>query len=167
MNAKKEIHIPLFTDSDEPDDYEVFLYGDANKESNAENVELRKESFREAMSRYLNEAAIGNNQLAQLMGVSNALISYYLSDQRNITYDHLCALCIALRLHPKKQRYLFRLLHLYLPDNAGYDEDERDTIIRNYLDSCAYLKGYTVKACNKKLSAHKLKPLTIKRGKRV
>lgn len=158
MNAiKEEVHIPLFTECNEPDDFDVFVYGKKHLE------ERTQDNFGKALRRYLDDVSLRSNQFARLTGFSKASVSYYLSNEREIGLDNLCAICIALRLHPKKQRHLFRLSHKILPDDTGFEGD-RDTIIRSYMDSCAFDIRSTLSACNAKLIDCNLRPLALESG---
>ena len=71
----------------------------------------------------------------------------------------LCAVCIAIRLHPFRQRYLFSLLLYAMPGDQDYRKADKN-IIRAYLDGCAFDKRYTLTACNEQLKAIHTKPLT-------
>ncbi|MCM1530639.1 MAG: hypothetical protein NC093_11690, partial [Alistipes sp.] len=92
---------------------------------------------------------------------------YYLHGERLMTFDHLCAICITLTLTPHEQRYLFGILGWKLPDDDGQGE-EREKIIRYYMDFCVCDETLTVKECNKKLRTKNYQPLTkrVMRGKR-
>ena len=74
-------------------------------------------------------------------------------------YDWLCAICIALRLHPCRQRYLFSLLMYALPCYQDFRKADKN-IIMAYLDGCAFNNRYTLTACNEQLKAIHAKPLT-------
>ena len=83
----------------------------------------------------------------------------YLSGKRKMQYDYLCAVCIAIRLHPFRQRYLFSLLLYAMPCDQDYRKADKN-IIMAYLDGCAFDKRYTLTACNEQLKAIHTKPLT-------
>lgn len=96
------IHTPqilLFSELEEPQDYEIYIYGtsDCNK--------LHHDSFGLALDRYLREINISRKTLSRLTGIAPSTISRYLSGKRKIRYDYLCAVCIALKLHPSRQRH--------------------------------------------------------------
>ena len=80
-------------------------------------------------------------------------IYYYLLGVRRITYETLCAICIALRLHPVRQEHLFRKAHIMMPCDEPYPS-KRDRIIKYYLDNCAFIERCTVIACNEELTAN-------------
>ncbi len=96
--------IPLFSEQEEQQNYEVYVYGTDDL------VEQHKDSFCLALCRYLDEIHISQKTLARLTGIAPSTLSRYLSGKRKMQYDYLCAVCIALRLHPCRQRYLFSLL---------------------------------------------------------
>lgn len=106
------IHTPqisLFSEQEEPQNYEIYIYGtgDFNK--------LHHDSFGLALDRYLREINISQKMLSRLTGIAPSTISRYLSGKRNIRYDYLCAVCIALKLHPSRQRHLFTLMRYAMP----------------------------------------------------
>ncbi len=72
---------------------------------------------------------------------------------------YLCAVCIALRLHPLRREYLFSKSDNVIPGTYGYNGLAAH-IIRNYLDGCAFCENYTLDACNKRLIEIKAKSLT-------
>ncbi|MFQ9431386.1 MAG: hypothetical protein ACLR1S_09240 [Ruminococcus bicirculans (ex Wegman et al. 2014)] len=89
----------------------------------------------------------------------SSTLSRYLSGKRKIPYDYLCAVCIALRLHPCRQRYLFSLLMYALPCYQDFRKADKN-IIMAYLDGCAFNNRYTLTGCNEQLKAIHVKPLT-------
>ena len=117
---------------------------------------------------FVDDAGIEQQELADLMCVTPSIVCNYLNGRRFIPPDHLSAFCIALRIAPAKQRYLFRLMRIVMPDEHGDNEDERETIIRRYMDFCPSHINADVKHCNKELVDAYHEPLTEKamRGKR-
>lgn len=105
------------------------------------------------------EINISQKTLARLTGIAPSTLSRYLSGKRKMQYDYLCAVCIAIRLHPFRQRYLFSLLLYAMPGDQDYRKADKN-IIRAYLDGCAFDKRYTLTACNEQLKAIHTKPLT-------
>ncbi len=140
--------------------YEVRTTASINIKSAVE----RYEDFLYELNRMIDTKKLIHKHLALDMEISPSAVSYYLNGDRPITTDRLCALCIAVRLDPHDQRVLFRKLHWRMPDSDGKG-DERERIIRHYLDFCRKDCSLTVKRCNKELRRKGYKPLTAKRGK--
>lgn len=151
MNDK--LIIPLFGDTDEPQNYDVYVYGSSDP------VNMIRDTFSAALKRYISELNVGNNQLARITGISQSSIHCYLNDKRSIGYEYLSAICIVLRLHPSRQRHLFDLAHCAMPDDKRM-EKPRGVIIRSFLDSCAYIDKYTLVLCNKRLKSIGARPVT-------
>ena len=153
MNDLHTPQISLFSEHEEPQSYEVYVYG--TDDLNEQN----KDSFCVALCRYLDEINISQKTLARLTGIAPSTLSRYLSGKRKMQYDYLCAVCIAIRLHPFRQRYLFSLLLYAMPCDQDYRKADKN-IIRAYLDGCAFDKRFTLTACNEQLKAIHTKPLT-------
>ena len=153
MNDLHTPQIPLFSEQEEPQSYEVYVYGTDDL------TEQHKDNFCLALARYLDEINISQKMLARLTGIAPSTLSRYLSGKRKIQYGYLCAVCIALRLHPCRQRYLFSLLMYVMPSDQDFRKSDKN-IIRAYLDGCAFDKRYTLTACNDQLTAINTKPLT-------
>lgn len=126
MNDLHTPQILLFSEQEEPQSYEIYVYGTDDL------VEQHKDSFCLALCRYLDEIHISQKTLARLTGIAPSTLSRYLSGKRKMQYDCLCAVCIALRLHPCRQRYLFSLLmYAANPDPASIpisEEEEQEQI---------------------------------------
>ena len=99
------------------------------------------------------------------MDLSETAVSYLLHGTRSVTLDTIYAVCIALSITPHEQRALFSRIGCAMPDFDG-NGDDREKIIREYMDYCYKDKTKTVKKCNRELRRKKLDPLTGKRGKR-
>lgn len=153
MNDLHTPQILLFSEQEEPQSYEIYVYGTDDL------VEQHKDSFCLALCRYLDEIHISQKTLARLTGIAPSTLSRYLSGKRKMQYDCLCAVCIALRLHPCRQRYLFSLLMYALPCYQDFRKADKN-IIMAYLDGCAFNNRYTLTACNEQLKAIHAKPLT-------
>ena len=154
MKTKRDIiRIPLFSELKEPDNYDVYVYGTEQLEGK------QQDTFTKALNRYLDYYGINVRELSLLSGLSKSGIYYYFSGKRHVTYDSLCAVCIALRLHPCRQRHLFSLLLYEMPCERDFSQSDK-YIIRAYLDGCAFDKRYTLIACNDQLTAIHAKPLT-------
>ena len=108
---------------------------------------------------------IYQNGLAAGLNLSGVAVSYMMNGKRRITIDTICAVCIALNINPHEQRALFSRIGCAMPDFDG-NGDDREKIIREYMDFCYKDKTKTVKNCNRELRSKKLDPLTGKRGKR-
>lgn len=113
------------------------------------------ETLGQALSRYMNELKVDNTMLSALTGISKASIHYYTKNKRRISFNHIAAICIALRLFPLRSLYLFSLAHYHLST-----QDKRDMLIYRYIYGCAFNQSYTLTACNKALLAERFKPLT-------
>lgn len=156
--SRKSPRIPLFSESKEPHNYDIYVYGSDSP------LDKERDTFSAALGRYLSnggasEKKISARKLSALSGVSKTSIYYYLRSERGITYNSLCALCIALRLHPIRQKHLFCKAHVMMPTDEPYP-NMRDKIIRCFLDCCAFQEKYTVNACNIRLIANDCEPLT-------
>lgn len=146
-------HIPLFSEMGELQSYGIYIFGTDDL------FEQHNDSFCLALSRYLCEVGVNQKMLSRLTGIASSTISRYLSGKRKIRYDYLCAVCIALRLHPCRQRHLFSLLRYSMPCEQNFSNHE-EYIIRAYLDGCAFDERYTLTACNDQLKAASTKPFT-------
>ena len=113
------------------------------------------ENFGQALSRYMNELKVDSAMLSALTGISRGSIYFYIRNKRKIGFNHIAAICIALRLFPLRSLYLFSLAHYHLST-----QDKRDMLIYRYIYGCAFNQSYTLTACNKALLAEHFKPLT-------
>lgn len=111
------------------------------------------------ISRYMEDAKIGTNKLSRLTGIPKATITRYCNGTAQYKEDYLCAICIALRLKPVKQRYLLGRLRHHLRDGI-VEHTVRSYIIREHLDGCYYDDSLTVISCNERLRANGELPLT-------
>ena len=145
--------IALFSEIEEPLDFKVFVYGTKN------SLMIDADTFGDALARYLKEYNISYDMFARMTGIGKGSISRYLKNTRQIGQKYLCAVCIALRLHPLRREYLFSKSDNVIPGTYGYNGLAAH-IIRNYLDGCAFSEKYTLEACNKRLIEIKAKPLT-------
>ena len=150
--------IPLYSERREPENKDNYIYGSEDAS------EKEKDSLAKAMSRYLADSGPANKKVSvrmlhTLSGVSKSAIYYYLLGVRRVTYETICAICIALRLHPMRQEHLFQKAHIMMPCDEPYP-NKRDRIIKYYLDNCAFLDRCTVCACNDELIANDCDPLT-------
>ena len=159
MSRKKTApRIPLFSERKEPENKDNYIYG------SEVTAEKESDSLAKALSRYLSDGGPANKKVSvrmlhTLSGVSKSAISYYLLGVRRVTYETICAVCIALRLHPMRQKHLFHKAHIMMPCDEPYP-NKRDRIIRYYLDNCAFVERCTVCACNDELKANGCEPLT-------
>ena len=132
--------IPLFTEIEEPQSYAIYIFGTDNR------LLQDEDTFGDALARYLNEYNISQDMFARMTGISQCTISRYLKNERKIRQRYLCAVCIALRLHPFRQRHLF-----FKSDNL---------ILCDYLNGCAYNESYTLTAFNDRMKKLGVKTLT-------
>lgn len=90
-------------------DFEFIVYGTEDAQTQ------RSDTFSEAFARYIAVSRIKANQLAKMIGISPSTISRYSKGERNIDWEQLCSVCIALRLAPCEQRHLFSLAYMEMP----------------------------------------------------
>ncbi len=133
--------------------YERDVYG------TTDYSEQYADTLPKTISRYMEDAKIGTNKLSRLTGIPKATITRYCNGTARYQEDYLCAICIALRLKPVKQRYLLGRLRHHLRDGI-VEHTVRSYIIREYLDGCYYDDSLTVASCNDRLIANKERPLT-------
>lgn len=159
MGKKEDApRIPLFSERKEPKNQDLYVYGSEN------SSEKEEDTFADALSRFMADSGPDSKKVSPrkfhvLSGVSKSAIYYYLLGCRRVTYETLCALCIALRLPPMRQKHLFHKAHIMMPCDEPYP-NKRDRIIRYYLDNCAFLERCTVGACNDGLKEKNCDPLT-------
>lgn len=158
MSRKKsDPHIPLFSERKEPKNTDRFIYGSEN------DGDKRNDTFEMTFARYLSDSGRNNKNvstriLSILSGVSKSEIHYYLQGKRRITYDLLCAVCIALRLPLSRQEHLFHKAHIMYPCVEPYPS-KRDEIIKYHLEHCSDLDRVTVRSCNDELISNDCDPL--------
>lgn len=73
MNDLHTPQILLFSEQEEPQSYEIYVYGTDDL------VEQHKDSFCLALCRYLDEIHISQKTLARLTGIAPSTLSRYLS----------------------------------------------------------------------------------------
>lgn len=134
-------------------DYTFFIYG------THDIYKQKEDTFENALTRYVNDAPFTQSEIEKLSGILQPVLSRYMSGERSVSHDMLCAICIAIRLHPLRQRYLFKLKEWLQPDGLTANK-RRSYIIREYLDRCAFDENHTLAACNIALKANGCKPLT-------
>ena len=142
MNVNNEVHTP-----DEPTETEL-----------SDRLYSELKNIVESYDVYQNNLAAG-------MDISETAVSYLLNGTRTVTLDTICAVCIALKITPHDQRALFSRIDCSMPDYDGHG-DEREKIIRHYMDFCCKDRSLTVKKCNRELRSKNCEPLTGKRGKK-
>lgn len=145
--------IPLFTEIEEPQSYAIYIFGTDNR------LLQDADTFGDALARYLNEYSITQDMFARMTGISQCTISRYLKNERTIRQRYLCAVCIALRLHPFRQRHLFFKSDNLIPGTYGF-KSQADYILTDYLNGCAYNESYTLTAYNARMKKLGMKPLT-------
>ena len=160
MSKKKSATpIPLFKDRPEPKNIDKYIYGSVNDD------DKRSDTFEKAFERYLSDSGRNNRKvsartLSILSGISKSEINYYLNGKRKVTYESLCAICIALRLPISRQEHLFHKAHIMYPCSEPYP-DERDVTIKYHLEHCSDLVRVTVRACNDELISKHRDPLNM------
>ena len=155
---KSAPRIPLFSERREPSNRDKYIYGSEKYEDKI------SDTFPKAFSRYMSDSGpdgkkVSARKLHTLSGVSKSAINYYLLGVRRVTYETLCAVCIALRLHPMRQRHLFAKAHIMMPCEEPFP-NKRDEIIRYYLYNCAFIEECTVCTCNDNLVSMGFEALT-------
>ena len=141
------------TDCQELEKYELEIF------DTTDPAEQLKDILPAIITRYMEEAKVGTNQLSRLTGIAKGTITRYCHGTAQYKEDYLCAICIALRLKPAKQRHLFQSIRLQLRDGIA-EHTARSYIVREYLDGCYYDSSLTVISCNDRLIANKANPIT-------
>ena len=158
MSRKKlSSRIPLFRERKEPKNRDKYIYGSENDD------DKRNDTFELAFARYLSDSGRGNKKVSDrtlsiLSGISKSEIHYYLHGERKITYESLCAICIALRLPLSRQEHLFHKAHIMYQCDEPYPS-KRDEIIKYYLEHCFDLERVMVYSCNDELIRNNCDPL--------
>lgn len=132
---------------DDEDDFNSAIHGKADT-GNAEKQDSEKgkeeeETFLTMLNAYIKDKNVGNNQLSKMTGISKGDISKYLNGKKPVSKEHLCLICIALRLMTCQQKHLFDLLKKPMPCSIG-KPDEYEIIVKHYMDGCYYNENYTV-----------------------
>lgn len=136
----ESIKVPLYTESKEVTDFEMYIY--VTKDS-----EKQKHDFLgKALKRYADDIKISATELANLTGISKSAVNYYFSGERQVGFNTLIALCLALRLHPLRTEYLFEFTHFKLRKS-----DSRYYVIKEYLSGCAYEEKFNLYNCQMRL----------------
>lgn len=97
------------------------------------------EMLGQALGRYMNELRVDSAMLSALTGISRGSIYFYIRNKHKIEFNHIAAICIALRLFPLRSLYLFSPAHYYLSA-----QDKRDMLIYRYIYGCAFNQSYTL-----------------------
>ncbi|MDE6679164.1 MAG: helix-turn-helix domain-containing protein [Ruminococcus sp.] len=140
MNNNRLIKVPLYTERKKITDFDMYIYGTKNAD------EQKQDSFGKAMKRYADDIGVNTSDLAKLTGISKSSVSYYFNGERQVGFNTLIELCLALRLHPLRTEYLFELTHFELRRS-----DPRYYIIKEYLSGCAYDEKFSLYACQMRL----------------
>lgn len=85
------------------------------------------------LSEHFKEASISQKEFAAEIEVTPASVSQFLNGKRLPSSEHLCFICIRLRIKPRIQRYLFHLLEYKMPDEYGVSVGD-DKTVRSYMD---------------------------------
>lgn len=93
---------------------------------------------------------ISQKRFADELEVTPAFVNQILKGKRLPSAEHLCFICIRLRIEPGTQRYLFHLLKYEMPNNDGTSEGDEKTI-RFYMDHCYDDADKTLIKCKSKL----------------
>ncbi len=111
---------------------------------------IKRETAADALLRYMRERGVGNNLLACMTGIDKGEMSRYLNNIRAISKEHLCLICIALRLMTCQQKHLFDLLKEPMPCSIGIP-DHAEYIVKHHMDGCFYAEELTVTHCMEQL----------------
>lgn len=144
----ESIRVPLYSEREEVNDFEMYIYGTKNAE------EQKQDFFGKALKRYANDIGVNATELAKLTGISKSAVNYYFNGERQVGFNTLIELCLALRLHPLRTEYLFELTHFELRKS-----DPRYYIIKEYLLGCAYEERFNLYNCQMKLKSLNLELL--------
>lgn len=104
MDNNKLTRVPLYVERKEVTDFDMYIYGTKNAE------EQEQDFFGKALKHYTDDIGISAGKLAKLTGISKSAVNYYFSGERQVRFNMLIALCLALRLHPLRTEYLFELI---------------------------------------------------------
>ena len=148
MNDNRLIRVPLYSEREKVTDFEMYIYGTKNAE------EQKQDSFGKALKRYAEDIGVNAGDLARLTGISKSSVSYYFSGERQVGFNTLIALCLALRLHPLRTEYLFERTHFEL-----HMSESRYYIIKEYLLGCAYEERFSLYDCQMRLKKDNLELL--------
>lgn len=117
---------------DDEDDFDSAIHGKADtdkaKKDDSEKGKKEEETFLTVLNAYIKDKKVGNNQLANMTGIAKGDISKYLNGKRQVSKEHLCLICIALRL---------------MTCSIG-KPNEYEIIVKHYMDGCYYNEDYTV-----------------------
>lgn len=138
--------VPLFDAEKTCGSYEIYIYGSEDKNIQAQDT------FGQALTRYFKETGLSSRQFALVSGIRRDTLKGYCKSDTMNHCDHLAAICIALRLHPRRQSHLFELSSCQL-----HRSDPRYYIIQSHLDGCAFIRAYTVESCELQLCEKGLK----------
>jgi len=127
------IKVPLYTEREKFTDFEMYIYGTKNAN------EQKQDFFGKALKRYANDIGVNATELAKLTGISKSAVNYYFNGERQVGFNTLIELCLALKLHPLRTEYLFELTHFELRRF-----DPRYYVIKEYISGCAYKEKFNL-----------------------
>ncbi len=136
----ESIKVPLYTEREEVTDFDMYIYGTKDAE------EQKHDFLGKTLKRYADDIGVSATELANLTGISKSAVNYYFSGERQVGFNTLIALCLALRLHPLRTEYLFEFTHFKLRKS-----DSRYYVIKEYLSGCAYEEKFNLCACQMRL----------------
>lgn len=84
----------------------MYIYGTKDAE------EHKHDFLGKALKRYADDIGVNATKLANLTGISKSAVNYYFSGERQVGFNMLIALCLALRLHHSEQNIFLNLLTL-------------------------------------------------------
>ena len=133
----------------------TYIYG-----NNCECVD-----FKTTLKYYISEQFSDLNEFSKLSGISISSLYSYENGDRKISSDRLCIICLALKLHPSRQRYLFSLTDVKMPD-AGYQNSARKKLSGIIWTAVIILKHTPLKTAIRNLFPKEKNPclLPLKRG---
>lgn len=140
MDNGKLTRVPLYVERKKVIDFDMYIYGTKNAE------EQEQDFFGKALKRYADDVGVSAGELAKLTGISKSAVNYYFSGERQVGFNMLIALCLALQLHPLRTEYLFELTHFELRKS-----EPRYYVIKEYLSGCAYEEKFNLCACQMRL----------------
>ena len=102
------------------------------------------------LSEHFKEASISQKEFATEIEVTPASVSQFLNGKRLPSSEHLCFICIRLRIEPSIQRQLFHLLNYDMPNQYG-ESDGKEKTVRFYMDHCYDDDSKTLMNCKAEL----------------
>ena len=91
---------------------------------------------------------IKQKEIADESGIESSMITKYKKGTRKPTLNAVILLCLAMRLAPERNCYLFYCAGFQLNDSVEH------RIYKLFLQGCAFSDDYSIKNCNVMLREH-------------